>query len=130
MPWSASWLALKLQYGDATYDGSRTIGESRERVEPADLREHDLFVALEVGPRVVAPEPGDRRVHESAVEPSDLVEAEPEALGDARPPGLHEHVDVGGEALRDGAVVGIVEIEHDAALAAAPERPGRLRAQR
>src|SRR5207249_5406281 len=102
----------------------------REAAEPTELRHDDRLVALDPGPRVVAAETGDGRVHEARVVGRELVVAEPEPFRDTRAPRLHDDVGAHRERSRDALVVVILEVEDDAALAAAPERPRRLAAQR
>ena len=78
---------------------------------------------------MIAPEPGDREVHERRVARRELLVPETETLGDTGTPRLDHHVGAARERAGDVRVVVVLQVEDDAALPTRPERPCRLRAQ-
>jgi hypothetical protein len=101
----------------------------RERLQGTDLGHHQRLVALHVGVPTGASEPRDRGVHEARVARPQRVVAQAEALGDSGAERLHDDVGRGGEVLGSTTVLGILQVDLDALLAARPERVRGLRPQ-
>ena len=110
----------------ATNDGPSRRLRFENAVEPTELGHHDRLVTLQLRPGVVAPEAGDREVHEARVLRREIVVAEAHPFGDARAPRLDHDVGTRRERAGHAGVVGVLQVEDDAALATGPERPRRL----
>ena len=129
MPCSTSCAALNEQYG-ARHERRSRSGRDRARgVERAELGEHHSVIRGKIGVRAAAGEAGDRPVHEAGVVGRQVVVAEATLLGHAGSPRLEEHVGRAYQRAERVAVAVVVEVEHDALLAATPGRPRGLGAQ-
>ena len=104
--------------------------QARELEHAAGLRRDDALVTLQLRPRTAGAEAADRGVDEAWIELACLLVTEAEARHHAGPEVLDQHVGRGHEFAGGGAAVLGLEIEHAAALAAVPEAPGGMPAER
>ncbi len=91
----------------------------------ADDGVDERLVADDIAVRTVGTEPRDRAVTRRGLRACNASESRPRRLGDAGSPALDEHVGALGEAKHVVALGRVLEVEHEAALAAAEHRHGR-----
>ena len=98
----------------------------RHPVHAARLGGHDRVVALDVPVGALGTEAGDRAVDQPWILLRQLFVADADAVGDAGAEVLEYHVGGGRELAGGVDALRLLEVEHDAALAAAPLEEGRL----
>ena len=104
--------------------------QARELEHASGLRRDDALVALQLRPRTARAEAADRGVDERRIELAGLLVAEAQARHHTGPEALDQHVGRGDEFEGGGLALAGLEIEHAAALAAVPEAPGMMPAER
>ena len=97
--------------------GGRVAGDVGLASDQAGFGVDDGRVGRPFGILTLPAEAGDGQHHQPRVDSGQGGPARPEPVQHARPEVLHHHVAGGGEVEQPGHVAGLVQVEHDRALA-------------